>query len=485
MSIPAVLYDHVPVLDISNEDVEKTRKPEGVISYFVTSFIHNASAPREQDGFVNEEIGDGRNDRKNENQREDIPESTRGGSKCSCDTEKVDVSQSINDSVDSDSDNDNRHDGDILILDENQAVTENDEDTHCPLETIIEDIGSDYVLIPIPSPAENDDHRKLLSSALLARASKMPRAFLRATRKKLDSHQITRLCQNAAQKFNSLQATLLQPIHSYTRDNHSSSIYSSFDWVSETVVDASGNRLILPGSCISLDADEPISAQNKGIGGDSEFSDNHIAGKLIVPARSASERSRGSNTLMVSAHDLLAAKRAQIKQRTCLVDATREGELDGPLCSWYCFGNEEIDFDHSKVMTATTRNLTQQWKLALWKLAQHKADVWYRYSHIFVRQSIQKSGHLLVKSQELLAQYWKRNHLHYHHRLVMVPTNNTSTGCDRCSEKSNRNAIHFRGMANDGNENSDTVDNQVDQLGTIELIPCASYRNLNTSYIQD
>lgn len=504
MSIPAVLYDHVPVPDDDSSDNngdEKTKQPAatGIVSYFVSSVVHRVSTPQEWEwececqydgigsGGLDADLGVSISANESVNQRNNLPGYViyQGDDESTRDTSDVEINNANNDSIGNhdcdygyDSTNSSTINANGNNFNENQVVTEDDEDgDDCPLETIIEDIDCDYVLIPIPPPSgttsttsTSDDNYNHEILAVVPQqqqhtgtgTTKILKALLKATRglAKRNRRRIANFWEAngcyVGQKHGALQTSsttlLLESIQSYARDLSFFSIYSSYDWVSETVVDASGNRLILPGACIALDMD--TSSQNYVVDGDTINSGadrNHNAGALIVPkyvdsqgtqdntaeshviptglppSSSTSSSVWGSNTIMVSAHDLLAVKRDQPNQQrgALLYDPVQEEELaNGSLDYRYFYRGDENDLDHSTIMAATTQNATQQWKRALLKLTQHKANMLYYCSHLYVRRSIRKTGRVLIKSQQLLIKYCKSIDRHNYRRLILLRSKN-------------------------------------------------------------
>ena len=414
MSIPAVLYDHVPVVDLPDDD-DTQKEPTGV-SYFVSKMVYRVSAPpREQDD-------DGE-------QRQQQPQS---------------IEREREDSDNSDNGNDNGNDND----NGNEDI-ESDNDVERPMETIIEDLDSDYVFIPIPSSTTTVDHDEVFSvisrtekNRIYSRLHAYGDALFKTTTRSCEWNNHSRITHfwkangaliRSLSGFYSLQTHLLKPLQYYLKDLSSSSIYSSYDWVSETAIDGSGNRLILPGSCVALDFDDD--SENCFLGNDGNGkASNRDTGTLIVPScanstclkhnttaspniplSSSSSSMWASNTIMVSAHDLLAVKRDQYKcredtnmpQPLSLFDAIEEEEQQqqGRSQDYRYYYRDE----NSSFMVATTQNVTQQWSRALWKLTKRKTNMWYYIGYISFRRSIQNVGRLLINPQQLLIKYYKSN----------------------------------------------------------------------------
>ena len=338
MSIPAILYDHVP----NAHD----NAPE--VSICVSSIVHRTSAPRE--------VVDNGDDDANNN---DGSESEKG-------TEPIENSE----------------------IDDNK------------LETIFDDIGSDYILVEISSPTQS----KARSLGEKIRACGM--TIFRITNFESNRNRIARVFKgsNIIAKYLPGSRILLKSFQSYTRGLVSSSIYSSYDWVSETIIDDAGNRLILPGACVTLDSED--SRRRKIADGTDQVCGNPDVGVLIVPAdtnEDGLERGSGSsscvptkslssfsspwtsNSIMVSAHDLLTIKRDR--------------------CRHFGDGREE---EEDKLEFTPNLN-TQQWAYSLWKIAQRKAEVWYFMSYSYLRRSLLSAGYQFIHSRKDLIQWYKGN----------------------------------------------------------------------------
>lgn len=139
-----------------------------------------------------------------------------------------------------------------------------------------------------------------------------------------------------------------------TRRPNSRTIYSSYDWVSDTVIDESGGRLILPGQLITMDGSSPVDS---------------IMQDLAQPKNS------GSFTIMVSAHDLLATRRTP-------ASSADEDEL-------------------STIRRATTASLPK----ALWGIAKRKTSRWAFYAH---RKLSRSTEGVILSAGSYLAQ-WERS----------------------------------------------------------------------------
>jgi len=306
------------------------------------------------------------------------------------------------------------------------VVVKNDETDDRPMETIIEDIDSDYVQIPIPPPIMPYDLDTDLPSVSRTKTGivrnkikSFGRAFLRAT---IRSPEPNRDRVANASKASGIiskclsgcaagSRALLKPFRSYAKNLASPSIYSSYDWVSETVIDSSGNRLILPGSCIALDSG--CSRTSIADGAREHSGDKESKGILIIPSgsddialesriqslngipvvESPSFSPWASNSIMVSAHDLIAVKHDK-----------RVSPGDWDDLSMDC-----STMDRSTIVVITTQSVTKQWIRTLWKLAQRKADVWYYVSRSYLKRSIRNAERLFVDSRRLLIQYYRTN----------------------------------------------------------------------------
>lgn len=387
MSIPAVLYDHVPVDDLEEYG-------------YVSAVIHRASAPLEEGAGV--------------------------GSTSSSHDVNIDSLQSTPFPENRNSYSEGYDEEDISIngSDVDSAILEDlDLDEH-PMETIIEDIDFDYVLIPIPPPiilpGEEDDSQNTQSTSTLAPTKRRKvyqtiQKYKKSLSGTLTNSKHSIYLSKCVSKCASGSRALLRPLQSYARDWMSSSaIYSSYDWVSETTIDASGNRLILPGSCISLDAE----------GSNHRHRDSE--GTLIVPAgtedvsnsfpvSSSSSSIWASKTIMVSAHDLLAIKHDQRMQLgdeddprpLSLFEAIDEEEEGNPNQYRYYYRDQEFNAYPSAISNATTRTISQQWACALWKLAEHKAKIWYLISRSYLRKSLKNAQSRFIHSQQYLIRYYR------------------------------------------------------------------------------
>lgn len=421
MSIPAVLYDHIPIDDLKHD--RDARNEISGSSCVVSSMIHETSAPREEDD------DDGNGDKTHKEFERSLFEENRNGRK----NESKDELRSMKD----------RESECIKQIE----VVQNDETEDRPMETIIEDIDSDYVQIPIPPPIMPYDFDNDLPSVSRTKTGivrnkikSFGRAFLRAT---MRSPELNRDRAANDSKVNGIitkclsgcaagSRALLRPFESYAKNLVSPSIYNSYDWVSETVIDSSGNRLILPGSCIALDSGCSRTSivdgarkhsgdkENKGIliirsGSDDIGLESGIQSWKGIPVvTSPSSSPWASNSIMVSAHDLIAVKYDQ---------RVSPGDWD------------DLSMDRSTIVMVTTQNVTKQWIRTLWRLVQRKADVWYYVGQSYLKRSIRNAGLLFVDSRRLLIQYYRNNSRPLYLSLQ------TSNGRNACNNDHDENCV--------------------------------------------
>mmetsp|Transcript_27834 Transcript_27834/g.49425 ORF Transcript_27834/g.49425 Transcript_27834/m.49425 type:complete len:518 (+) Transcript_27834:95-1648(+) len=401
MSTPAILYDHVPVaLNADETDGHKQQLAKGggycrtpkailaehrentgnnVVSYFVSSVVYQVSAPPEHE-----------DDAKKQEQQE----------------------QQSNSSDD-------------------------DENSVCgpQMETVWEDFDTAYVFVPRSSLGGEDTNNYVDANVTLSHyshASKMNRI----------RHHLYTLGSSIASSSSWPRRTfqglltkgLLKPVYyvsTYASSilPSSTSIYKSYDWVSETVIDESGNRLILPGPLINLDSTtldqndsksyawdgggqtSPFlcaSAQNDDIDNStlivpasSDTAVDHVERDCAVPSScgpiSSSSPWWPSHTIMVSAHDLLAVQQQQTSQH-------QNNHLSGaewsPSSSSLWIVPEEGEQQQGQrlsrcsmsrpqwVASRETDSIVQQWTHALWKLAKRRTMRWYRLSCFRIRQTV-------------------------------------------------------------------------------------------------
>lgn len=492
MSIPAVLYDHVPNDDLQYDSPTQNGAIKAEI--FASSMIHRTSAPREDD---NSDDGDKHN-------------------------KQFKQSQYINIVADSHESNDGASanvDGEMYKKTEIKVV-ENDDSDDLQMETIIEATDSDYVLVSIPSPTMDGDHDKILPifpHKMTNMISKKIRAFgnvlLRATTRSSEpnNNRIVNLLKDndiIAKCFSgwtSGSRALVKPFQLYARDLLSSSIYNSYDCLLEVVIDDSGNHLLLPGPCVAFDSDN--SPNGNYDDASKQKGDSYGAGMLIIPVESdfmglkrgivatssipvTSSSSCSSmwtsNTVMVSAHDLLAVKYDQRMQqgdrntpRHLLLFDTVGDEKEGkPYHSYRYWKDNEYNMDRSTIMVTTAQSVTQQWIRALWKLTQKKAYLWYYMSQSCFQQ--------FFYSQQLLIQHRKSDNRRSYRLLFALSNiafaNSDDDACNidydanqRAEQESSRCVIlgvpqqNLSNLSIDDSQWSDKIVNGCDEYGFIEM----------------
>jgi hypothetical protein len=169
-------------------------------------------------------------------------------------------------------------------------VATQDEDVN--METILEDPSMDYVMVSNTTPQDESMHQ--LGQPVLDTPDV---DISNSTGTPTPSQWLTTLqsyAQLAAQK--SVEWT--RGMASMVRPGIRSTIYSSYDWVSDTMIDGGEGRLILPGPLIVLDP-----------------STRHI-GKNTDNPKAAVCSMTESSTIMVSAHDLLATQTSSSEEPT-------------------------------------------------------------------------------------------------------------------------------------------------------------------------
>ena len=411
MSIPAVLYDHVPVDHLEEYG-------------YVSTVIHRTSAPCEDS--------------------EDL---------CGSDMDTNPFSSSLlmenrkGDDESREKKEINLYGGDV----DTETIEDLDHDDR-RMETIIEDIDFDYVLIPIPAPIivpgeEDSDGTDLPTTSRRAKwklrnkTRTCSKSFYGDITSSLKTYgpSITKYWKDdgtylarCVSKCVSGCRALLRPLQFYTRDWLTSfAIYSSYDWVSETIIDSSGNRLILPGSCVSLDAQSTARRD--------DLDETHKEGTLIVPE--GSEGTSGnvptssccsiwaSKTIMVSAHDLLAVKHDQRLQQEgdgddpkplSVFEATEEGEKGKPPLHRCYYRDDECNNFSSMIVANSTQSITEQWIDALWKLAERKAYFWYFICRSYLRKSLQEAKSKFIESQKHIIRYYQSKNRQATQSLAIV-----------------------------------------------------------------
>jgi hypothetical protein len=470
---PAVLYDHVPtaIPDDDDEDDEDRNKETLGVSYYVSKMVHRVSAPLAP-----------RQEKDNNNicgvQQFQVLEGEQGDDD---DKNGSDHYGKVRNEIIGQKDDDDHH------HDKHESESDDDDDDIRPMETIIEDTDSDYILIPIPSSAammmtttngDNNDqvilsttHRRTihrLRKQLLARCT----LIFKNTNAAIASLESNNRHNSQIWDFwkAKIRATITKPISYYLRNLKSSSIYSSYDWVSETVIDIHGNRLILPGACVDLD----VESENSIMIDDDNNSNNSInsnnnndTGTLIVPActdsvtlkqdddfGTRSNSPLSSTTIMVSAYDLLSVERnnqqtkrrinnnnTDTQQSLSLFETIEEDHHGGSRDYRYYYrdddddddfdGNNVEDYQSTMIMIATPKDITQQWKHTIWKLVKRKTNKWYCGGYFRFQQTIQCVGRLLIDSQQLLLNYNCSSSNRIHRRALLLLLSNSNANSNK------------------------------------------------------
>jgi hypothetical protein len=467
---PAVLYDHVPtaIPDDDDEDDEDKNKETLGVSYYVSKMVHRVSAPLAP-----------RQEKDNNNscgvQQFQVLEGEQGDDD---DNNGSDHDEEYRDETIGKNDDDHYHDKD-------ESESDDDDDDLRPMETIIEDTDSDYIIIPIPSSAamtttttttNGDNNDQVLLSTTHRRKINRIRKQLRVLCNLIFKNTIAAIASSESNnRHNSqiwdfwkakIRATITKPIGYCLRDLKSSSIYSSYDWVSEIVIDIHGNRLILPGSCVDLDYE----SENSNMIDDNNSNNNDNSsdgrGTLIVASctdsvtikqdddfGTRSNSPLSSTTIMVSAYDLLSVERnkQQTKRRInnnntdtpqslSLFETIEEDHHGGSRdCRYYYRDDDDDDYDgynvedyqSTMIMIATTKDITQQWKHAIWKLVKRKTNRWYCGGYFRFQQTIQCVGRLLIDSQQLLLNHNSNSNNGIHRRALLLLLSNSNANSNR------------------------------------------------------
>ncbi|KAL3927781.1 MAG: hypothetical protein SGBAC_012935 [Bacillariaceae sp.] len=216
---------------------------------------------------------------------------------------------------------------DRIIEEHNQVDAESDSDSDSEdghMETIFAEPSSDqFVMIPANIYGETQDSDSLLDSQRMntsierrnndtntgseGKAGNVFSTFLDHCRLYIQPEDSPHPQHDKKQS----------PIHGANRraPSRSSNIYSSYDWVSEVVVDDEGRRLILPGQVVVM------GEESQGEAGFSDSQDPSCATETD-PENPAAPNSRRADlssifetsTIMVSAHDLLATQNHNSEQ---------------------------------------------------------------------------------------------------------------------------------------------------------------------------
>mmetsp|Transcript_4255 Transcript_4255/g.10271 ORF Transcript_4255/g.10271 Transcript_4255/m.10271 type:complete len:472 (+) Transcript_4255:138-1553(+) len=379
MSYPAVLFDHVPVRsesEASSTDDGDPNTIESGTAKSVSSMFRRASAPRERKAISNPR------------------EKTSDKGHEVADSNGFDSNE--NGVVNTNDDTDTAT-GNGRIEQPDEFVTENIDDGDCPLQTIIEDIDQYYVLVPIPPPVlESSKTRQSLVTKTLE--------SIKWSRRCIE----TVVCADT-KGWNALRASVSEFVESYARDcSGLASIISEYDC--EAVVDDSGNRLILSGSCTDLqEGDNPEHCQGAAL----IVPGIRDEGSALPSPPSSSSSMLRSTTIMVSAHDLLAMQRKRLRQRAdryapdaTLVEEQEHQQQDTFLA---CFDRNDRHFgpEHSALTAVATQHGIQRWKRAFWKLTERKARALSYSARFLVHRYIRETGRRLIQTQCLLNEYYK------------------------------------------------------------------------------
>jgi hypothetical protein len=415
MTTPAVLYDHVPVVKKYNDNDDEQSKngpSASILSYFVSRRIHQVSAPPEHTDW-------------------------------STDLDQVDDRQPQKHSQ-------------IPILDleqEDNIEKENDSDSAAvPMETIWEDnVCKEYLFVPYSAISEDvvvhDEYseRMVCHSSRLKNLRRIIRSLFSSNRSVCTSTFPGRPSipspsrsdhQDPVSHSSITQSIFLDPLiylssYLFSRiaiSSSSSSIYKSYDWVSETVLDDTGNRLILPGALVVMDASQSDQSalDNLPFQGPqprlfSNTDNDTSEGTLIVPHAADGESSLSAactmwsrwpmrnTTIMVSAYDLLAIERQKKSQKYHLVT---HHDLDSSptLTSQWLLPNGDEDLDdvsyflsshHQRLPLALpTLNMshteTATLLLALLKWANRRTRWWCCLSYYRMKTTAKNLGRALI-----------------------------------------------------------------------------------------
>ncbi|KAG7352742.1 hypothetical protein IV203_008790 [Nitzschia inconspicua] len=419
MTTPAVLYDHVPVVEKDNTAAPRTVYDDGHIhqqapsllalrSYFVTKIVHQVSAPPE-------DTDESRYPCQQQQQQEEEEE----------EKEMTDTQQAT-------------------LKKKEKSESESDCDSICvstPMETIWEDnVYTDYVFVP--HSAMSEDHvvhsqhsaRRKLSYSRLQKLQYVIRSLF--SHKPLadtpdNNHRPS--IQDGEIRSITINTAFLDPLvrassyfFSYLPTARpSTSIFKTYDWVSETTIDKSGNRLILPGALVVMDASQ---------GDLTGLENSSAAGILILPsvqegtkATSVGDARRepsfhtksksfegssslswwpSSTTVMVSAHDLLAVQRQRRKVDAAYLNG-RSDLISSPTNSSLWIVPEENENLESMTKTrpfqtpgqqtvalpnTETTIVLQTWTSALWKSAKRRTKRWCHLNYCRVQMKAKQVG---------------------------------------------------------------------------------------------
>jgi hypothetical protein len=230
-----------------------------------------------------------------------------------------------------------------------------DDDDEAVMETIFSDPCMDYVMVPADASFDSDDSVPPTLPAQSRNGSSSFRVFLKRCNSYLFSENSLWTRLNDQSKESSHQALPPSPSkatkRSYIGPARGSAIYSSYDWVSEVVIDEEGRRLILPGQLVVLDSEPSMNSILSSSSSDYTDLPTHIDYASLF----------GSSTIMVSAHDLLATR-----NNSTTLDDNNSTSLDN-----------DTDYPTIEALATylppllTSRTSTNISK-ALWKLASRK-----------------------------------------------------------------------------------------------------------------
>jgi hypothetical protein len=245
-----------------------------------------------------------------------------------------------------------------MIHESNWEALSPAEDAH--METIMEDYSADYVMVYSNSNMPQEEEEPQLQFIWEENDEFV---FVEApTTSSKWWRLLTQYAEQAArqtyewttQGLSRSAAAAAAAAAASTRRPNSRTIYSSYDWVSDTVIDESGGRLILPGQLITMDGSSSVDSSMQDL---------------------AQAKNSGSFTIMVSAHDLLAT-------RTTPASSADKDEL-------------------STILRATTASLPK----ALWGIAKRKTSRWAFYAH---RKLFRSTEGVILSAGSYLTQ-WGRS----------------------------------------------------------------------------
>jgi hypothetical protein len=418
MTTPAILYDHIPVVEKDNGDDDQQYindySSSSILSYFVSRIVYRASAPPEH-----------------------ADETTYHQPPKLALVQKVDPEQ--------------------------EDTTEPEDDSNnvsLPMETIWEDnVCTEYVFVPYSALSEdinNDEYngnmvchpsvlkklhhvmRTLFSSKhnIFASSSQGHLAVPSRSDRQGTKGQGSMLQSVILDTFVYLSSYLFSTIASHS--SSSSSIFKSYDWVSETVLDDTGNHLILPGALVVMDASQTDlsemessifqAAQSRNF---SNTGNDPCEGALNVPLASDGEVTWSpayslwskwpmrKTAVMVSAYDLLSVERQKKSQKCHRVahhhmDASTSStshwpfcEDNGDLAEITCFlqsRRQRLSLGHQSfiipknVETATVLR-------AMWKLANNRTRRWCWLSFYRIKRTAKSLGQALICSSSTDLRY--------------------------------------------------------------------------------